>query len=125
MGLNSEPLIAALKYLLAWDANAKVRSRFAVGPEDTVPAAGLSAFATLRLGELWPMFGGLDVFARYDSLDPDVDLAANDVSLFIAGVGYRWIPAIKSAVTYESVTYGAAASKPNEGRLKVVTEARF
>ena len=125
VGLKSEPLIVALEYLLAWDANAKVKSRFTVGPEDTVPAAGLSAFATLRLGELWPMFGGLDVFARYDGLDPDVGLAANDVSLFIAGVGYRWIPAVKSALSYESVTYGAAASKPGEGRLKVVTEVRF
>jgi hypothetical protein len=129
-GLQSKPLKVAVAYAVVRDANARVSARYTVGAEDIVRGQGIYAFAVLDVGELAPAAAGVDLLARYDSLDPDTDLENNGVNLFIAGVGYRWTQGIKSLLNYETVSYGGDVggvdtNRPEERRIKVNTEFRF
>ncbi|WP_224371311.1 hypothetical protein [Hyalangium versicolor] len=129
-GLQSTPLTLAVAYMSARDSNAKVKGRFSVGPEDIVTGHGLYAFGVLNVGALAHAVDGVDLFARYDHLDPDREMDHTNVDLLIAGAGYRWNKNIKSLVDYETVTYGADfggvdAGKPAEKRVKLQTEFKF
>jgi hypothetical protein len=130
VGLQSTALTVAGAYVIARDANARVKGRFTVGPEDLVKGQGLYGFAVLNVGALSPAAEGVDLLARYDHLDPDTVLDNDDVDLLIAGAGYRWNKNIRSLLNYETVSYGTDVggvdtSRPAEKRVKLQTEFRF
>lgn len=130
VGIQTQPLLLAAEYIVNRDANARVKGRFTVGSGDLVRGSGVSVFGVLNVGSFVPAIGGLDLLARYDLIDPDVKLDNNDVKLLIAGVGYRFSPAIKGLINYESQSYGADVGgvdthKPTESRIKLQTEIRF
>ncbi len=130
VGLKAPAVIVAVAYAVARDPNAKLASRYTVGPESLVRGQGLYAFGVVDLGALTPSLKGVDLLARFDSLDPDTVVDHNGVNLLITGVGYRWNPNIKSLLNYEAVSYGVdvggvGTHKPDERRLKLQTEFRF
>jgi hypothetical protein len=130
VGLQSTPLTLAASYVVARDANAKVGNRYTVSTENLVRGEGLYAFAVLNVGALIPAAERVDLFGRYDSLDPDTEAENNNVHLFFAGLAYKWTPAIKSLVNYEGVSYGAdvggpGTNRPDERRIKLQTEFRL
>ena len=129
-GIQSDPLLLVVDYAINRDANSKVSSRFTVGSDDLVRGENLSIFGVLNVGYFVPAIGGLDLFARYDLVDPDIKLDKNDTRLFIGGVGYRFTRNIKGLINYESQSYaadvgGPATNKPTESRFKIQTEVRF
>lgn len=127
VGYASKPLTAAVEYVATRDPSTKTSSRFAVDAARTESRGrGVSAFAVLGVDAL---AGGsappLDLIARYDWIDPDTGFAANEERLFIGGLGYRVLPGLKSAVTYERASYGTAANKPSDSRVKLLAEVKF
>ncbi len=130
VGLQSTPLTLAVAYSVVRDANAKVKGRFTVSGENIVSGQLIYGFAVLNMGALAPVAEGVELFARYDHLDPDKELDNNNMNLLIAGVGYRWNKNVKSLINYETVSYGAdvggvGTNKPSEQRIKLQTEFRF
>ncbi len=129
VGIQSAPLTLAVAYAVARDPNAKVKGRFTVGSDSIVTGNGFTAFGVLNMGALAPAADGVELFARYDGLDPDKDSDNNNVNLLIAGVGYKWNKQIKSLIDYENVGYGSAVGgdtpKPTESRIKLQTEFKF
>jgi hypothetical protein len=117
-------------YVVARDANARVKGRYTVSDANIVRGQGMYGFAVLNVGALTKALDGVDLLARLDHLDPDTGLDNNNVDLFIAGVGYRWNKQIKSLVNYETVSYGVDVGgvdtdRPSDKRLKLHTEFRF
>lgn len=130
VAFQSKALRLAGSYVVARDANARIRGRYTVSEESIVRGQGLYAFAVLNVGALAEAADGFDLIARFDHLDPDTELENNNQNLFIAGVGYRWTKQIKSLVNYETVSYGTDVGgvdtgRPAERRIKLHTEFRF
>jgi hypothetical protein len=130
VAFQSKPLTLVGSYLVARDANARVRSRYTVSAENIVRGQGVYAFAVLNVGELAKALDGVDLVARIDRLDPDTELENNNVDLLIAGVAYKWSKQIKTLLNYESISYGVDVggvdtNRASDKRIKVNTEFRF
>jgi hypothetical protein len=126
VGFQNERLTVAFNYTLAQDASEKYASKYAVMPAgDTANMTGLDAVAVLNLGLFAAAASDAELFARAEQLDPDVQVADNDVQMLQVGGSYRVNKYLRLVGDWERVVYGPANNLPNESRLKVHAEAKF
>jgi hypothetical protein len=128
LGIATHDCVLAVDYLATFDpADPLNAKKYLVGPLGGVArGSGFSIFGVLGFRlftEGW--LGDLQVFARFDLLDPDVSVDDNNVQTLIAGVAYRVNKYITGLVDYEQVNYGLATRIADERRMKVQIEARF
>ena len=126
VGFQNERLTVAFNYTLAQDASEKFASKYAVvAPGDTAKMTGMDAFAALNLGLLAAAAADAELFARADLLDPDLQVADDNVQMLVVGASYRLNRYLRLLADWERVVYGPANGLANESRLKVHAEARF
>lgn len=131
VGIQTAQLTLAGDYFVVRDTNAKAKARFSsVGTDSVVSGQGVSIFGALNMGLFAHPADSVELVWRYDHIDPDKDVDANSLNLYIAGAAYKWTKTIKTLADYEAVTYAANFTSPGVGkaperRLKLQTEFRF
>lgn len=123
-------LYLGAEYMWASDPADKMKARYpslAARSGQVSDALGYSLYGVLNLGTIG---GGTDaakwdVLARFDHLDPDDELADNDVDRWIIGVSHRFSSNVLALLDYETVEYASGAGKPDEQRISLRADIKF
>ncbi|GMV37556.1 MAG: hypothetical protein AMXMBFR61_20640 [Fimbriimonadales bacterium] len=118
------------EYLWASDPADKMKARYpSLGARSgqVSDALGYSLYGVVNLGT----FGGgadarkWDILARFDHLDPDDEIADNNVERWIFGVGHRFSSNVLALLDYETVEYASGSGKPDERRISLRADIKF
>ncbi|MEP0766728.1 MAG: hypothetical protein HRF45_09340 [Fimbriimonadia bacterium] len=118
------------EYLWASDPADKMKARYpslAARSGQISDARGYSVYGVLNVGVLGRGADAAkwDILARFDNLDPDNEIADNDVERWIVGVSHRFSSNVLALLDYETVEYASGAGKPDERRISLRADIKF
>lgn len=122
--------LLALDYLVsASDPAARMATRYpSLGARSgqLAQATGFSAYGVWNLGTVGgPGWQPVELLARYDLLDPDVQIAQNGLARQTIGVSYQWNPALTTILAYSGTSYQAGANLSDEQRGLLSADIRY
>ncbi|MFQ5927267.1 MAG: hypothetical protein ACE5MH_07520 [Terriglobia bacterium] len=86
---------------------------------------GYSLFGVLNFGLFSEAAESWEVIARFDRLDPDIEIGNNEHFRWIAGLSYRWNKYLQTLIDFERVQFDPGSLRTNERRLMVQSEIKF